>query len=117
MLTDPINVTINGVATSLPRVNQGPLTATYQNTDESVVLSITHVNTKAGRVRTTVRLDQRKIVTDPLSSAADYDTTSVQCIIDRPSYGFTNLDVRYLKNALQGFLTDATVDKLFGKES
>lgn len=117
MLADPQSVTINGVANSLPRVVQEALSATYQNTDESVVLTVTHVNTKAGRVRSTVRLDQRKIVTSPLDSTNDYDTTSIQFIIDRPSYGFSNLDVRYLKNALTGFLTDATVDKLFGKES
>jgi predicted Zn-dependent peptidase len=64
-----------------------------------------------------VRVDQRAIVTNPLDSAADYDSISAEVIIDRPDYGFTVTQVDQLLAALKAQLTTAFVTKLYGNES
>lgn len=118
MFSEPITFTVNGVAQSLKRVQMGPgLASTYQNADESWKMTISHEQPKNGRIRSQVRVDQRKIVTNPLDSSNDYDTMTFYCVLDRPAYGFSILEAEYIVAAFQAFLTSPNVDKLYGKES
>lgn len=114
---DPQTLTINGVAKSLARISSNGLQSVYANQDESVVLTISHQVTKANRVRTLVRVDQRAVVTNPLDSSNDYDTLTMSVQIDRPYYGFTSADVQYLEAALETWLDSTSIGKLYGKES
>lgn len=119
-LADPQSVTHNAVAKSMPRVEVAPKKAIYQNADETFKLTVSH-QIQGGRdsqVKSAlVRLDQRKIVTDPLTSTNDYGTMSIRVIIERPLYGFSMTEMEQLVAALTGWLTVANVDKLYGEES
>lgn len=117
---DPQVVTINSVAKSMPRVEVGTRRAVYQIGDQTFTLIISHQSSKPGgkeRVRSTVRIEQRAIVTDPLTNVADYDTLVYYVVVDRPVYGFTMTQVEQLVAGLNAWLTTANVDKIFGQES
>lgn len=119
--SDPLTLTINAVPFSLARIQTGSVLtgspSVYQNSDETVTETITNQKTKGSRHRHRVRVDQRAIVTNPLDSAADYDSISAEVIIDRPDYGFTVTQVDQLLAALKAQLTTAFVTKLYGNES
>lgn len=121
MLTEPISVTVNATPHSLPRVQAGShLTGTpsvYQNSDETVILHVQNQKTAKKRAIHTFRLDQRKIVTNPVDSTTDWDAVSVLLKIDRPEYGWTATEIDYLVAALKAQLTTALVTKLYGYES
>jgi len=116
MFSDPITITVNSVAKVLPRVLIDGQLATYQLSDGTFALDISHQTTKSGRIRSTVRFTQKAIVTDPLTSANDYDTCVFYYVIDRPAYGFSMTQVEQLVAALQAWTSTANVDKLFGQE-
>lgn len=121
--SDPQSVTINGATSSLPR-RSGPnqtnnqVNGSFANADDTLKLGIGH-QTASGtqRVRSTVRIDQAKVVTNPIDSSVDQDSAAVYVVIDRPGYGFTVADIQYLVAALAGYLTTANVAKLYGREA
>jgi hypothetical protein len=117
MFTDPITLTVNGVAKTLNRIGTGDLTSTYATADEELTMSISHQVTKNQRVRTTVEVIQRKVVTDPLTSENDYDTILFRHLIDRPLYGWSATEVDYIRAAIAAWETTGNIAKLFGKES
>jgi len=116
MFTDPQSVTIAGVAKSLPRVLIAGTSATYQANDQNVTLKVSHQ--KSGdRIRSMVRVDQRAIVPDPLTSVNDYENLGVYLVIDRPEVGFSSTQVNDLVAGLKAFLDSTAVGKLYGQES
>lgn len=122
MFGDPIFLTVNSVAMSMPRVLQDGMRSEYQTNDLVYKEIISHQpkNTKAQgeRVSSMTRVDQRAIVTNPLDSTkADYDTLSVWFVLDRPVYGFSLVQVQQLVAALVAQLDSTMVAKLFGGES
>jgi hypothetical protein len=121
MFADPQSITIAGTPNSLPRLSQetkgNTVTSIYATQDESLKLTISHQTQGNGRVRSVFRLDKRAIVTNPLDSSNDYDTTSIYTVIDRPAYGFTVTAVQDLVAGLNAAMSSATVAKLYGKES
>lgn len=130
MFTDPLpGVSINSVSQVLPRVTlinetaskpsdlTGRVGSVYQKADGLITVTVSHQTQKNGRVRTSVVLEQKAVVTNPLDSSNDYDTLSCTFVLDRPSFGFTITQVEQLTAALTGWLITANVDKLYGKES
>lgn len=121
MFPDPQSLTLAGSSISLARVkttsNGAETSSVYQNADESLVLTITHKRTTKGRIRTEIRQDWKKIVTNPLDSTNDYDSTSVYTVIDRPLYGFSITDIDNLVITQKGWMTTTNVTKLYGQES
>jgi len=117
MFADPQSVTINSVAKSLPRITTGDMQAVYENNDQTFKLEISHQETKQGRVRSNVKLTQRKVVTDPLTSASDYDNLVISLVFDRPGYGFTETELDQLRAGLFSWLDSTATAKLFGRES
>jgi hypothetical protein len=116
MFADPQSITINAVAKSMARYLSEGLKSVYQTADETFRLTISH--TKSGdRTRSMVRIDQRAIVTNPLDSTNDYDTLSFYCVLDRPSYGFTQAQIEYLVAGLKTWLDNTALGKLTGSES
>lgn len=116
MFADPQTLTVNSVAKSLPRIMIDGQKAIYQMADQTFTLTVSHQPAKDGRVRSTVRVEQKAIVTNPLDNTNDYDTLVFYYVLDRPSFGFSMAQVEQLVAAIQAFTTTTVVDKLFGQE-
>jgi len=115
VLADPQSVTINAVATSLPKTLNGPTSNQYTSSDGNTSM-VTKQNTTASRFRREVRLSQKKVAADPISGANKELGFSVYFVVDEPRSGFTDTEIKYLIAALTGWLTSANQDKLLGGE-
>lgn len=118
MFADPQSVTIAGAAKSLPRVSSGDYTGTFRASDGAYNLSVKH--TAGRRDRSVVRLDTRKIGTNPLDPSKNLPyTASVYLVLDAPTQasGFTSTELEDLTKGLVAYLTAANVTKFVGKES
>lgn len=115
MLADPQSVTINSVATSLPRTSQGASVNVYTSADGNTSMT-TKQNTTASRFRREVRLSQKKIAADPISAVNTEKGVSVYLVVDEPRAGFTDLEIGYLIDALKSWLTSANYNKVLGGE-
>lgn len=119
MLADPQSVTINAVAQTLPAVARGVNSSSYRKDDGTVALTISHQFGK--RTRRTARLDYSKIVADPLVPAQNQKVSmSAYLVIDQPITGLTNAEIKYVVDALTGYLTassGAKVTSIIGGES
>lgn len=114
---DPLSITIGATTHSLPRVSTAGRVATYANIDETVTLTISQIVTKSGRKRHEVRITWQKVVTDPVSTANDTDSTTLTYVIDRPGYGFTSVNIGELSTGFEAWLTPAFLDNLYGGQS
>lgn len=116
MLADPQTVTINAVAKVMPRVEQEGKSALYQLADNTFKLKVSHQPAK-DRVRSMVRLDQRLVVPDPLTSVNDFEDAGIYIVLDRPLAGFSLAQLEYMRAGIFA-LCDATFfAKLYGQES
>jgi len=120
MFADPQTITIATIAQGMPRVKTEGSSATYQKSDETHKLVISHQKiTVAGkrRIRSVARLDKRAIVTNPLDQTNDYDTLGFYVVIDRPEYGFSQNDVIDVITGFKTWLDNNCVGRLYGQES
>lgn len=113
-LLDPQSLTINTIVKDLAKIQENGLTTVYSNSDQTLKLEISHATAKSGRVITTVKLTERKTVSNPLDSTNDYDTATYTQKFDRPGYGWTSTQLGYLSASLNAWLSQSMVDKLFG---
>lgn len=116
MFTDPQVVTINAVAKSMPRIKTDGLSAIYQNADETYKFTISHQKSNK-RIRSMVRIDERAVVADPLTSENDYETLGVYLVVDRPEVGFSATQVDQLLAGFKTWLDSTAIGKLYGQES
>jgi hypothetical protein len=63
-----------------------------------------------------IRVDQRVVAADPLTSVNEYKNLGVYLVIDEPEYGFTDTEIDYVVQALTAWLTTANVTKVCGNE-
>lgn len=117
MFADPQSVTVATVAKSMPKTSTSGTSSVYEMSDGEYTLSISHQITGKKRVRSLVRFDHKKVVTNPVDSSTDYDTSSLQIIIDRPEFGFTSTNVADDWAGLKAWLDATVVGKLYGRES
>ncbi len=115
MLADPQSVTINAVATSLPKTNNGPTSNVFTAPDGNTSLT-TKQNVTSSRFRREVRLSQKKIAADPISAINKEIGVSVYLVIDEPRAGFSDTEIGYLIEALKSWLTSANQLKILGAE-
>lgn len=115
MLADPQSVTINAVATSLPKTNNGPTQNVYTSSDGNTAMTVKQ-NVTASRFRREVRLSQQKIAADPISAVNKQIGSSVYLVVDEPKTGFTDAELGYLIDALKAWLTSANYNKVLGGE-
>lgn len=115
MLADPQSVTINGVATSLPRTSAGPTQNVYTSADGNTTMT-TRQNATSQRFRREVRLSQRKVAPDPISAVNREIGVSVYLVIDEPKAGFTDAEIGYLIDALKSWATSTNYNKVLGGE-
>lgn len=116
MFPDPQVVTVNAVAKSMPRISSVGQKSTFAIADQTFTLTISHSVSK-DRIRSMVRIDQRAIVPDPLTSVNDWETLSFYFVVDRPQVGFSVLEVEHLVVGLQGWLNSTRIHQLYGQES
>lgn len=119
MLTDPQSVTINAIANSLPRTTAGVDSGNFTKDDGNIKLSVKH--TYGSRFRRLIRLDNRKIASDPLSTGYNKEY-SMACylVIDVPSVGYSLTEQKQIVDGLVGWLsasTGANLAKVLGGEA
>jgi hypothetical protein len=116
VLTDPQSVTINTVATSLPRTQQGTSQNLYTSADGKTVMT-TKQNITTARFRREVRLAQTKIAADPISAINKESGLSVYFVVDEPRSGvFSDTEIGYVIDALKTWLSSANYNKVLGGE-
>jgi hypothetical protein len=116
MFSDPQSITVAGSAKSLPKILDNGLKSTYQAADMAFKLRIEH--TESGqRVQSMVRLDERAIVPDPLTSVNSWQTAGAWIVFNRPVSGFTVTQIQDLVTALCSYMTPTVIAKLVGEES
>ncbi len=110
-LADPQSVTVNAVAKSLARTDQG----VYRTADRKYQLTID--NQVGSRYRTLAKLQFDDTVANPLVPAQNIPvSTSVHIVIDSPKNGSDSTTTGYIANALVAWLTPANVAKLITGE-
>lgn len=116
--SDPQSVTI-GSAISLPRTGQGVDVGAFTSNDQAVDLTIQHQYKT--RTRRQFRVDQQKIVTDPLFSTQNKRVSaSAYLVVDIPQSGFSPAEVQSIVTGLITNLTassNANLIKFIGGES
>lgn len=104
---DPQTVTINAVAQTLPRVSSGENKGGFQKDDANVTLSVSH--SYGTRTRRTIRLDHRKVATDPFTTGLNTKySMSVYMVVDHPQVGYTIAEQKQIVDALTAYLTAST---------
>lgn len=116
---DPQSVTINAVATSLPRTSSGKDTGGFASSDGTVTMSVSHSYGK--KTRRVIRLNQSKVSADVLIPSQNVKSSmAVYMVVESPVNGFTNTEIKYLVDALTGYLaasSGAKVTQLLGGEN
>lgn len=117
MFSDPQTITVNTVATPLPRVATNGRSSVYESPSGDYRLTISHSVGK--RERSVVRIDHKKIGADALNPVTNrqYDE-AVYIVMDKPLFGFTDDESKHLMTALVD-LTKTTnfMTKFLGQES
>jgi hypothetical protein len=116
MFADPQSITVNAVAQQLPAVERNGTSSKYQKDDRSMALTISHQYGK--RNRFTVRIDAQKTAPDPLvASNNQIYSSSAYLVIDAPTVGYTNAELRDVAVALSAWATSANLLKVLGGET
>jgi len=114
--SDPQSITVNSVAKSMPRVKIEGSSAEYAMADETFRMRISHQEAK-NRTRRMIRVDQRVVAADPLTTVNEYKTLGVYLVIDEPEYGFADADIDYVVQALKTWASTANILKVLGSET
>jgi len=123
MFADPTSVTIGatitpsgGTATSLSRIRTDGYASEYRSADGLTGGAIKHQLGK--RYRSEVRFDKNATYVDPTTGLTIPVSTSVYAVINRPTAGFTNTDIKNLILGLAAYLgVTANLDKILAFES
>jgi len=106
---------VNTVEQTLARIKSDGYRSEYSEADEEFKLTISHQESK-NRTRRMIRIDQRVVAADPLTSVNEYKDLGVYLVIDEPEYGFSDAEIDYVVQALAAWLTTANVTKVCGNE-
>lgn len=113
-----VSITYATVASTLPKIVQRDMLGRFENPDGTLAFQISHETTNKERQRHLIRLERKIIAANPLDNAdQDYETMSLNLVIDRPLVGFSATDVDNLVATLKGWLTTANVTRVYGRES
>lgn len=112
---DPQSITVNAIAKTLNRIKSDGFRSEYATDDEAFKMVISHQESK-GRTRRMVRVDQRVVATDPLTSVSEYKTLGFYFVIDEPEYGFSDAEIDYVVQALKAWASTANVLKVLSNQ-
>lgn len=113
---DPQTITVNAVPKTLNRIKSDGYSAEYSTDDEEYKMRISHQESK-GHTRRMVRVDQRIVAVDPLTSVSEYKMLGVYFVIDEPEYGFSDTLIDYVVQALKTWASTANVLKVCSTQS
>lgn len=118
--TEPLSVTISPAsAVLLPRISVGDDQSEYRSGDGLLTITASHQYGK--RTRDVLRLDTRKITTDPFRPTENVEVSmSHYMVFDRPPAGYTAAEALEVYRGLKALYTatsDAMIVKLLGGES
>lgn len=103
-LADPLSITYDGTAVSLPRVGTGNNEATYMSGDGSLVLSIKHSYGSTNRHM--VKLSRKALVASPTVPANNINVApGVFFTVTAPSQGVTVAELQKQVKALADLLS------------
>lgn len=115
-LADPQSITVNTVAKTLNRIKSDGFRSEYATADEEFKFIISHQESAKGRTRRMVRVEQRVVAADPLTSVNEYKNLGVYLVIDEPEYGFDDTNIDYVVQALNAWLTTDNVGKVLSNQ-
>lgn len=117
--TDPQSITIDAVATSLPRINVGNYGSEYRSSDGLIRLSANSAYGK--RTRQVIRVDHRKIEPNLVVPAQNDEVSmSAYLVLDRPRVGYTNAQALSVYTGFNALITASAhelITKVLGGES
>lgn len=113
--TDPQTLTVDATPHTLNLVESDGKKSVYSTADEAFKMTISHQESK-NRTRRMVRIDNRKVATDPLSSTNEYKNLGVYIVVDEPEYGFEDTDIDNIIQALEVWLDTAAALKLLSSQ-
>lgn len=117
--TDPVSVTISGTPISLPRVSVGDDVSEYMSGDGLVKVTASHQYAK--RIRRMLRIDTKKITSDPFKPAENVEVgMGFYLVFDLPPAGYTAAEAKAVYDGFKATFTastDAMITKLLGGES
>lgn len=117
MFSDPQSITVNAVAQTLPAVSRTSDSSIYSKEDGLYKLIVSRKYLPA-RKRFSIRVDTSKIAADPLSSANNkVYSTSAYIVVDAPTVGYTNAELRDVAVALSAWCSSANLMKVLGGET
>ena len=121
-LTDPQKFKeVAGTEVEAPRVAAGDHESVYASSDGLNKLTVSTKETSAGRYRHLVRIDIKKLTTNPFEEAKkQYVSMSTYVVIDRPESGFTVTEALKAVEGLVGLIsatTYAVTKKVIGGEN
>jgi predicted Zn-dependent peptidase len=99
----------------MPRIKSDGYRSEYQSSTEEFKMTISHQESKT-RTRRMVRVDQRVVAADPLTSVNEYKSLGVYLVIDEPEYGFSDDEIYDVVEGLVAWLTEANVLKVCANE-
>lgn len=108
-------ITITGVTSTLPKVEQRGRESVFENPTKTLVTSISHRETKAGRVIHTVEFRSVHVPDedDPLSTTSQ----TIRVTFDRDLRGISLANVDDLWAGIKTAMGSTLVGKIFGQES
>lgn len=120
MLSEPLAITVDSVAQSLPAISREKYSSTYRAVDASVgtlfrTVKISHQ--LGNRARREIRLDLEKIAVDALTTENFRASASIYLVINEPISGFTDAELINEVAGFLGFTNGTTVGKVLGGES
>lgn len=119
-LADPQSITVNTVATPLPRVTFGASEGVFSNPENTLRLRVAHTAGRRGSTRHLISVQQTKVAADPLTSVNTEVTAQAHIVIDAPRSGFTLSEQKDLVQALTTYLSAssfAATTQILGGES
>lgn len=123
-LTDPISLTLNSVATSLPKTSVGENKSVYTKDDGLVKVTVQHQEVGkngSARTRRVIRLDTTDIAADPLMAGVNREVPfEAYLVIVDPRVGLTLAAKKDKVTSLLTYITassGAVLTKVLGGES
>lgn len=122
MFAEPLTITLpTAGAKVFNKQSTKDMSSVWSTSDGLFTLIISHQIIRKNNqdyVRTVSRLDQKKVVADPLTSVNDYQTFSSYLVEERPTFGFSSAEVKDQCTGYSNWANlSATQDKLLNKES
>jgi len=119
MLTDPLSVTYDGNAKTLPRVNAARRGTVYKTADGEFTMSIVDLSTRNGAFGTEIKLSRR--LPDPTSGNVFDDYRDVTnsfgfVLAFDPTRSEASVDLPKLRTALDSFVNAAMLNRLVAGE-